>query len=65
MIEKLLTLKQAGEILNVPTDTIRYWLAQGKCAIPFNRLPNGRIVISESALIEWIQTLPKHRGVAK
>jgi excisionase family DNA binding protein len=65
MIQKLLTLKQASQIVNIPTDTIRYWLAQGKCEIPFNRLPNGRIVISESALMEWMQTLPKHRGVAE
>jgi hypothetical protein len=61
---KLLTLKEASKIVNVPEATIRFWLSQSRCEIPFKKLPNGRIVIREDELLRWMQALPRHQGVS-
>jgi len=64
-MQRLLTVKEVSEALDIPIGTIRYWLAKGKCTIPFKKMPNGRIVVTEDALVQWILTVPRHRGVTE
>jgi len=57
--EKLLSLNQVSERLNVPASTIRWWKFRGKLPFPVYQMPNQRLRFKESEIDEFLRFIER------
>jgi predicted site-specific integrase-resolvase len=61
-MSQLITLREVSRRTAVPEKTWRWWLNQGKCPIPFLKLPNGRLRFKESDLNSFLEFIERPAG---
>jgi len=57
MTDRLLNLKEVSEIAGVSIRTLRRWLAENQCPIPFSRVGPRILRARESDVRDWLAKL--------
>ena len=58
---KLITIKQAAEIIGVHTSTLRYWLKQDQSPIRFKKMPSGKLYTTQADIEHGMASLEDYK----